>query len=75
MIVVKKFQKYRELESHQEYLLVSQDRFRIEQFMSQSDDQWVLTDVKGAEASVSLSSVDCTLLLADIYARGEIEEV
>jgi Uma2 family endonuclease len=65
----KKSQHYRALESLREYLLIAQDAQRIEQYVRQPDDRWVLSDVYRSEGSVNLVAIGCTLLLADVYER------
>jgi Uma2 family endonuclease len=64
----KKFQRYRELESLQEYVLIAQDSRRIEHFLRQGE-KWILTDARGADAVVTLPSIECTLALGDVYAK------
>jgi Uma2 family endonuclease len=64
----KKFQQYRTLDSLREYLLVSQDRPSVEQFIRQDDgEQWILTVVTDLATSIVLPSIGCQLTLADIY--------
>lgn len=69
----KKFEHYRALESLQEYLLVSQEQAHIERYIRQ-EDGWLLTEAKGMEASIELSSVGCTLTLADVYDKVTFNE-
>jgi Uma2 family endonuclease len=64
----KKFELYRSIDSLQEYLLVSQDKARIERFLRQND-VWVYSEVRGRTASLLLPSLDCTLALADVYRK------
>jgi Uma2 family endonuclease len=64
----KKFEHYRALESLQEYLLVSQEQAHIERYIRQ-EDGWLLTEAKGMEASIELSSIGCALTLADVYDK------
>jgi Uma2 family endonuclease len=64
----KKFDLYRSIDSLQEYLLISQDKPRIERFLRQRD-VWVYTDVKGRDSNIILPSIDCTLSLASIYQK------
>jgi Uma2 family endonuclease len=52
-----------------EYVLVSQDQPQVEVFTRQSDGSWQYRRYTGLEASVALSSVPCTLKLADVYDR------
>jgi Uma2 family endonuclease len=69
----KKFEHYRALESLQEYLLVSQEQAHIERYIRQ-EDGWLLTEAKGMEASIELSSIGCTLTLADVYDKVTFNE-
>jgi Uma2 family endonuclease len=64
-----KFQHYRELASLQEYLLISQDSPLIERYLRQENGIWQLTDAKGLDASLELSSIGCTLALGEVYEQ------
>lgn len=68
-----KFQDYQQLDSLQEYLLISQERMRVEQYVRQSSNQWLLTNITNADDTITLPSIDCTLKMADIYERVEFE--
>ncbi len=50
----KKFQHYRALESLREYVLIAQDSPRIERYIRQADNQWLLADAIGLEATIAL---------------------
>lgn len=65
----KKFQHYREIESLQEYVLISQDSPRIEHYVRQDHQFWQFTDAKGLDSSIDLPSIGCTLRLADVYEQ------
>ena len=67
----KKFDQYRTLPSLREYLLVSQDAPRIEQWTRQPDDNWLMAETSGMDASIRLASIDCVLPLAGIYDQIE----
>lgn len=69
----RKFAQYRQIESLQDYVLVSQNYPLIERF-SRQDDSWVLTDAPGLASSIELPSIDGTLRLADVYAKVKFEE-
>jgi Uma2 family endonuclease len=69
----RKFQHYRTLASLQEYLLIAQDSYRVEHYTRQANDQWLLTDVSGADASLTLHAIQCTLLVADLYEKVSFE--
>ena len=63
----KKFELYRQLESLREYLLVAQDEAHVERYVRQADDSWLLTVFKGLDAAVELTTLGCTLPLAEVY--------
>ncbi len=65
----RKFEQYRTLESLQEYLLVSQDRPRVEQFLRQDGNVWLFTEVAGLDQTVSLPSIECQVAVAEIYEK------
>ena len=67
----KKFDQYRTLPSLREYLLVAQDAPRIEQWIRQPDDNWLRAETSGRDASIQLASVDCVLLLSEVYDKIE----
>jgi Uma2 family endonuclease len=70
-----KFAHYRRLESLQEYVLIAQDRRRIERFVRQEGrQQWLLTEVSDPEERVTLSSVACELTLSEVYAKVKLPE-
>jgi len=64
-----KFHHYRTIPSLREYLLIAQDAYRIEHFVRQGEQHWLLTVADGLAASIHLSSIDCTLRLADVYKK------
>ena len=61
-----KFAHYRQLQSLQEYLLVSQDKVSVEHYFRQAA-QWILTDFQELEQQFSLPSIQCELPLQEIY--------
>ena len=66
---IDKFAHYRSIPSFAEYLLVSQDEYRVEHNAKQMDGRWLLTDIRGREGRVELVSVGCVLALSEIYDR------
>lgn len=62
-----KFEAYRTLPSLQEYWLIDQYRPHVEQYVKQSQHQWLFTEHSGLDAKVTLSSVSIELALADLY--------
>lgn len=68
-----KFQQYRTIPTLRDYILISQDDKHIEHYMRQDNGQWVFEDALGLEAKLVITSVDCTLLLEDVYEKVEQE--
>jgi Uma2 family endonuclease len=65
-----KFAHYRQLESLQEYVLISQDRARVERYARQGEGaEWLLTEARGLQGTMRLASIDCDLCLADVYQK------
>ena len=60
---------YRSVESIAEYLLVSQDEYRVEQYVKQTDGKWLLTDIRSLESTVDLVSLQYALPMKEIYDR------
>jgi Uma2 family endonuclease len=65
----KKFEHYRTLDSLAEYLLVSQEEPRIEQFLRQDSRLWTFTAAKGLDEQIALPSIQCELQLAEVYDK------
>ena len=71
----RKFDHYRSIESLREYLLIASDRVHGDFYTCQEDSRWVLTTAEGPSGALELSSIECRLLLSDIYERVEFEGV
>jgi Uma2 family endonuclease len=69
-----KFFTYQNVESFREYVLVSQNRPAIQQYVRQPDGTWNYRATIGLTSEVYLESVETTLLLEDIYDLVEFEE-
>jgi Uma2 family endonuclease len=63
-----KFAHYRRLESLQEYLLVAQDKVRIEHYVRQGT-KWVLSEMNDLNDTVPLAAIDCAIALRDVYDK------
>lgn len=63
----RKFEHYQMLDSLKEYVLVAQDRPRVEHFLRQDGHLWLYKDVAGLEGTLSLSSIQREVPLAEIY--------
>jgi len=66
----KKFSNYQKLDSLREFVLISQDRVRVEHFLRQGE-QWVLTALDKLDDVLVLSSINCRVSLREIYDRVE----
>ena len=66
-----KFAHYRRLDTLREYVLVSQDKIRIERFRREGD-EWTLSEVSDPEATLHLESIDCHIAVAAIYEKVEL---
>lgn len=67
-----KFQHYRTIDTLQEYILVAQNKHRIERFVRHDSNEWVLSDIAGIEASLPLSVLQAHIPLAEIYEQVPI---
>ncbi len=66
-----KFAHYRRLVSLSEYVLVSQDRVCVEQYVRQHE-QWMLSEFTDLESKIALGSIGFGLLLREIYDKVEL---
>ncbi len=70
----KKFENYLLLESLKEYVLVSHTHYKIEKYLKQDNNTWLLTEEADPEKSIELSSINCSLLLKEVYRNVEFKE-
>lgn len=69
-----KFAQYRTLDMLTDYLLLSQDKPRIERFTRQQGGVWLFTESAGLEAVMPIESIQCQLPLAEVYDRVEFDQ-
>ncbi|MBI3923787.1 MAG: Uma2 family endonuclease [Armatimonadetes bacterium] len=67
-----KWAHYRHLASLAEYVMISQDHCRVEQYVRQPDGDWTFREYRIPEDSLRLPSLECEIALADIYHRVEL---
>ena len=67
-----KFFAYQNIESFKEYLLVSQDKHVIQQYIRQPDGNWKIKATFGMDSTVYLESVDVAIPMRDVYDLVEI---
>ena len=68
-----KFAHYRQLQFLQEYILVSQDKVRVDHYVRQVT-QWILTDFQSLDQQLPLTSIQCELPLQEIYENVPFPE-
>jgi Uma2 family endonuclease len=68
-----KFEHYRQIKSLRDYLLVRQDAYHVEHRRRLASGKWVCRDNKKQTDVVKLKSIDCELLLSDIYRRVTLD--
>ena len=66
-----KFAHYRRLETLREYVLIAQDRLRVERFVREAadPDRWRLSELSQPDASLELATIGCAVPLREIYER------
>jgi len=69
-----KFLSYQTLEPLDEYVLISQDKALVEQYIKRDDGNWIYKATIGLESSVEFGSVKSELSLKEIYDLVEFEE-
>jgi len=69
-----KFLSYQTLESMEEYVLVSQEKALVEQYVKREDGNWIYQATIGFESEVTFSSIQTPLKLSEIYDLVEFEE-
>src|SRR5204862_400632 len=68
-----KFAPYQTIESLKEYVLIAQDRPRVEVYTRQAADAWLERVVTGLTGTARLESVDVALALAELYEGVELD--
>jgi len=67
-----KFAAYQSLESLQEYVLVSQDKPKLEKFVRQSDESWKYQAIIGLKSKIGFESIGVELTFEEVYQRVEL---
>ncbi|MGH8574007.1 MAG: Uma2 family endonuclease [Gammaproteobacteria bacterium] len=63
-----KFAHYRRLPSLSDYVLIAQDKVRIEHYVRQGQ-QWVLSEADDRHDTIQIASIGCALVLRDVYDK------
>jgi len=67
-----KFAHYRKIGSLTEHVLISQDKYHIEHYIRQPDNQWLLSEADRRQDSIQLPAINCTLALTEVYDKVEM---
>lgn len=65
----KKFEHYRQIPALREYLLISQNEPRIEQFVLEPGRGWFLREAVGLGATLALPSIEITISLSEVFRK------
>ncbi|MBW4646230.1 MAG: Uma2 family endonuclease [Goleter apudmare HA4340-LM2] len=68
-----KFRFYRSIATLQEYVLINQYEFVIEQFNKNAEGQWVLTEYESVDDVLSLKSIEFQIPSSNIYEGVNFE--
>lgn len=69
-----KLETYQKMESIKECLLIEQYFMRVEHYIKQTPNQWLLRIYENAEDIVNLESIGCAIPLSDIYLQVKFKE-
>ena len=64
-----KFRYYRSFPTFKEYILIDQYSYLIEQYVKNSENQWLLSEYETQDSTVVLNSIAGELLIKDVYER------
>ena len=67
-----KFAHYRQIDTLQEYILISQARVEVVQYRRQ-EPEWISTEFRALEDVVPLVSIGCELPLQHVYRRVKFD--
>lgn len=68
-----KFKYYRSIPGFQEYIIIDQYSFAVEQFTKQTEGQWIFKEYEGEDPVLVLDSIEFQITLRDIYDRVDFE--
>ncbi len=68
----KKFENYRMIASLSDYLLIAQDKCRIEHYVRQPDNRWLFSEYKDPKAVFHIAAFDCEISLEEVYEKIEL---
>jgi Uma2 family endonuclease len=68
-----KFAHYRRLPSLQEYVLISQDKVRVEHYLRRGH-EWIFTELSDLGETLHLPTIDCSVALREIYDKVDFQQ-
>lgn len=68
-----KFEHYRKLTSLADYLVIAQNKYHVEHYTRQPDNQWLLAETDDIGQTIHIPSIECNLALVDIYDKVEVD--
>ncbi|WP_036479692.1 Uma2 family endonuclease [Myxosarcina sp. GI1] len=69
-----KFKYYRSISTFQEYVLIDQYSFAVEQYIKQAENKWLLQEYEGQNSVLTLTSVDYEIELKKLYHKVNLTE-
>ena len=67
----KKFSHYQQITTLTDYVLITQDRMRLERYQRQTDGSWRYTCHEDGQEVIRFPALNCELRLVDIYDKVE----
>lgn len=69
-----KFLAYRTIGTFQEYLLIDQYQIHVEHYVKTAANQWLLSEYTDPQVTLTLSSINLAVNIADLYENIEFTE-
>jgi Uma2 family endonuclease len=69
-----KFEHYRTIPSLTQYVLIASERVHADIFTRADEELWMLSSASKPDDVLRLTSIDCTIQLADLYVRTNLLE-
>ncbi len=69
-----KFGHYRTISTLSDYLLIAQSKMLIEHYVRQPNNSWLLTLFSEPSQTVTIQTIECSLLLEEVYEKVDFEE-
>lgn len=70
-----KFKYYRSIPEFQEYILIDQYSFSVEQYAKRAAGEWIFKEYEGEDAVLILDSIEFQISFRELYARVNFEVV